>query len=72
MPDHNETQKVEQLSRPERLFKIWSGWIGTFIFGVSMYSALFRDIEPPIIVFAVGGMMMGAGKALELAKGMKP
>jgi len=60
------------LSGPERLFKSYSPWIGTAVFCVSLYYVLHRNQEVPGIIFAICGMMMGLGKAIDLYKGVKP
>ena len=72
MTGDDVSEQAEKLSRPERLFKALSNWIGTGIFLVGMYYSLERGVDVHWSVYLVGGVLMGAGKAFEIAKGMKP
>ena len=69
--EENKEPQQEQLTRPEKFFKSISSWIGTGIFLTALYYEMERGVEVNLIVFAVGGILMGAGKALEMARGIK-
>lgn len=66
-----DDKQTPVLSGSEKLFKSFSPWIGAVTFCVALYYVLERNQEVPTIVFVLCGVLMGAGKALEMYKGGK-
>ena len=64
-------EKRDHLSKPERLFKSLSQWIGAIIFGVGMIYDLHLDKDVGLVIFAVGGGLMGVGAGMDVLRGMR-